>query len=56
MKAMLKKLQSEKGEVSVEWALVAVIMSVIILAVFYPGVQGALTTAITTITTALTGA
>ena len=43
------KLKDEKGEVSVEWALVATIMAVIILAVFYPGVQTMLQNAITNI-------
>ena len=47
------KLKEEKGEVSVEWALVATIMAVIILAVFYPGVQTALQNAITTISNTL---
>ena len=58
MKEMLKyvqlKLQEEKGEVSVEWALVAVIMAVIIATVFNPGISGALTTAIGTISSYLT--
>jgi Flp pilus assembly pilin Flp len=40
------KLQAEKGEVSVEWALVAVIMALIIAGVFNPGVSAALTAAI----------
>jgi len=60
MKEMLRymrmKLKQEKGEVSVEWALVAVIMAGVILAVFMPGVSGALTAAIATITSALTTA
>ncbi len=43
------KLQQEKGEVSVEWALVAVIMTLIIATVFLPGVRGGLDTAMTTI-------
>jgi Flp pilus assembly pilin Flp len=54
MKEMLMylrmKLQEEKGEVSVEWALIASIMAIVIAAVFYPGVQTALNAAITTIT------
>jgi Flp pilus assembly pilin Flp len=51
-----KKLQDNKGEVSVEWALVAVVMCVVILAAFLPGVQGALEAAIQSITSALTTA
>ncbi len=47
------KLKQEKGEVSVEWALVAVIMAVIIVAVFMPGVRGGIQGAIDTITTQL---
>jgi len=50
------KLKEEKGEVSVEWALVAVIMCVIILATFMPGVTGALAAGIASITAALTTA
>ena len=50
MKEMLRymrmKLQEETGEVSVEWALVAVIMALIIATVFNPGVSAALTAAI----------
>ncbi len=51
------KLQSEKGEVSVEWALVAVVMAIIITVVFYPGIQTGLQTAIQNINKdlALTG-
>jgi Flp pilus assembly pilin Flp len=52
----LRKLQQKKGEVSVEWALVAVIMAGIILTVFSPGVSGALTGAMGYITSALAGA
>ncbi len=58
MKEKLKYLQmkrkDEKGEVSVEWALVAVIMAFIILGTFSPGVTSALGAAIASITTALT--
>ncbi len=60
MKEMLRymrmKMQQEKGEVSVEWALVAVVMAGIILAAFLPGVQGALQQAIDAIKAALTTA
>ncbi len=60
MKEMLRymsmKLKQEKGEVSVEWALVAVIMAGVILAVFMPGVRGALQGAVDSITAALTTA
>ncbi len=54
LKNMLMKLKEEKGEVSVEWALVAVIMAGIIVLVFSPGVSSALQAAIDNITTALT--
>ena len=50
------KLQAEKGEVSVEWVMVAVIMAIIILGAFLPGVGGALNTAIGAISTAITTA
>jgi len=43
------KLHEEKGEVSVEWALVAVVMALIILGAFMPGVQGGLDKAMTNI-------
>lgn len=56
LKHLTMKLKEEKGEVSVEWALVAVFMTVAIAAVFLPGVQAALGQAITTISNALTGA
>lgn len=50
MKEMLRyirmKLQEEKGEVSVEWVLVAVIMAIIIIGVFNPTVATMLTDAI----------
>ncbi len=58
MKEMLRylrmKLQQERGEVSVEWALVAVIMAGVILTVFLPGVGEALGQAIDAIKAALT--
>lgn len=57
MKEMLRylqmKLQQEKGEVSVEWALVALIMALIIAVVFLPGVRGGLDSAIQTISAKL---
>jgi len=56
MKYMSLKLKEEKGEVSVEWALVAVIMGFIIYSVLNPGVSAALTTAIATISGYLTAA
>ena len=56
LKHLKMKLKEEKGEVSVEWALVAVFMTIAISAVFLPGVQTALTGAITYISSALSGA
>jgi Flp pilus assembly pilin Flp len=57
MKEMLRymwmKLRESKGEVSVEWVMVAVIMAIIILGAFLPGVGGALNTAIQSISTAI---
>lgn len=50
------KLKEEKGEVSVEWALVAVIMAFIILGVFSPGVKEALNQAIDGIKSAISSA
>ncbi len=55
-KSLRRKLQDNKGEVSVEWALVATIMALAIIGVFMPGVRGALTSAIAAITGALTSA
>ncbi len=55
-KYLQMKLKQEKGEVSVEWALVAVIMAVIIVAVFMPGVRGGIQGAITQIQSQLTTA
>ncbi len=50
MKNMLRymrmKLQDVKGEVSVEWVLIAVIMAIIIVLAFSPTVQTMLTDAI----------
>ncbi len=56
MKKFFRKLREEKGEVSVEWALVAVIMAFIILGTFLPGVTGAISAAIANISSALTTA
>ena len=56
LKYMFKKVKGEKGEVSVEWALVAVAMGSIILLVFSPGIKAALNTAIATISGYLTTA
>jgi Flp pilus assembly pilin Flp len=60
MKEMLRymrmKLQEEKGEVSVEWALVAVIMALIIITVFNPAISTMLTAAIGRVSTAVAGA
>jgi Flp pilus assembly pilin Flp len=56
LKEMHKKLKQEKGEVSVEWALVAVAMGSIIILVFNPGITAALSTAIATISGYLTTA
>jgi Flp pilus assembly pilin Flp len=60
IKEMLKhfqlKLKDEKGEVSVEWALVAVAMGSVIILVFNPGISAALSTAIATISGYLTTA
>ncbi len=50
------KLQETKGEVSVEWVLVAVIMAIIIVVVFNPTVSQMLTTGIEKIQTQITGA
>ncbi len=54
MKYMFRKLKQEKGEVSVEWALVAVAMGSVIVLVFSPGITAALTTALATISGYLT--
>ncbi len=56
LRYVLMKLKQEKGEVSVEWALVAVIMAIIIAGVFMPGVQGGIQTAIDKIKSTLTTA
>jgi Flp pilus assembly pilin Flp len=50
------KLRAEKGEVSVEWVMVAVIMAIIILGAFLPGVGGAINAAVTAISGAITTA
>jgi len=51
LRYMRMKLQDEKGEVSVEWVLVAVIMAIIIVLAFSPTVQAMLTQAIGRIST-----
>ncbi len=51
-----KKLQETKGEVSVEWVLVAVIMAIIIIAVFNPAVSNMLTNGIDQIQSQINGA
>jgi Flp pilus assembly pilin Flp len=51
-----RKLKEERGEVSVEWVMVAVIMAIMILTVFSPGVSGALTAAIGSISGAISSA
>ncbi len=50
------KLQENKGEVSVEWVLVAVIMAIIIIAVFNPAVSNMLTNGIQQIQSQISGA
>ena len=56
MKDVFRKLKQEKGEVSVEWALVAIFMGLAISTVFSPGIQAALTTALGTISGYLSAA
>ncbi len=60
MKKMIRymrtKLQQEKGEVSVEWALVAIVMAIAIIAAFLPSVQAMLTAAISNIGDKIAGA
>ena len=56
LKYMWTKLKAEKGEVSVEWVLVAVIMAIIIVGAFSPTVQAMLQTAINRISTEVSGA
>ena len=56
MKKFFRRLKNQKGEVSVEWVLVAVIMGIVIVATFMPNVQTALTTGITRINTQMTSA
>ncbi len=55
-KSLGQKLKNNKGEVSVEWALIAVIMAVAILAIFNTSVKDAMQTAIDKVTSALTTA
>ncbi len=43
------RLKDQKGEVSVEWALVAVVMCLVIMGAFLPGVRDGLNTAFATI-------
>ena len=50
------KLQANRGEVSVEWVLVAVIMAIIIVLVFNPAVSNMLTNAIGRISNEVSGA
>ncbi len=50
------KLRENKGEVSVEWVLVAVIMAIIIIAVFNPAVSNMLTNGIQQIQSQISGA
>ncbi len=50
------KLQETKGEVSVEWVLVAVIMAIIIVIAFSPTVQSMLETGISRIQSQITSA
>ncbi len=54
LRSLVWKLKGNKGEVSVEWALVAVVMCIAILATFLPNVQTAITAGIDRITAALT--
>jgi Flp pilus assembly pilin Flp len=53
---MRMKLQDVKGEVSVEWVLVAVIMAIIIVLAFSPTVQSMLENGIGKIDTQISGA
>ena len=56
LRYMWTKLKAEKGEVSVEWVLVAVIMAIIIVGAFSPTVQAMLQSAINRISTEVSGA
>jgi Flp pilus assembly pilin Flp len=56
LRYMWTKLKAEKGEVSVEWVLVAVIMAIIIVGAFSPTVQAMLQAAINRISTEVSGA
>jgi Flp pilus assembly pilin Flp len=56
LRYMLTKLRAEKGEVSVEWVLVAVVMAIVIVVAFLPSVQTMLQAAINTISDKVTNA
>jgi Flp pilus assembly pilin Flp len=56
LRYMRMKLQDVKGEVSVEWVLVAVIMAIIIVLAFSPTVQTMLTDAINRISAQVSSA
>ena len=56
LRYMRTKLQDVKGEVSVEWVLVAVIMAIIIVLAFSPTVQSMLENGIGKIQTQITNA
>jgi Flp pilus assembly pilin Flp len=51
---MLQRVRDERGVVSVEWIILAVVVMVAIVAAFAPTFQGMLTTAVTSIGTTLT--
>jgi Flp pilus assembly pilin Flp len=51
---MLSKLRNERGVVSVEWIILAVVIMVAIVAAFAPQFQAMLTAAVTSIGTTLT--
>ncbi len=53
MLKLFVRVKDQKGEVSVEWALVAVVMCLVILGAFLPGVRNGLNTAMTNITNSL---
>jgi len=50
----LKGLRNQRGVVSVEWIILAIVVMVAIVAAFSPTFQGALTTGINAVSTALT--
>jgi Flp pilus assembly pilin Flp len=56
LRYMRMKLQDVKGEVSVEWVLVAVIMAIIIVLAFSPTVQNMLENGIGKIQAQITSA